>query len=187
MRSLGYSLIAAGLLIILLSLVSFERVVEIVRSLDATRVFAVSLILLGASILVKHRIRTAIMFSGVVLLALSVIASAYSVETVKVIGPSQNLSIGEIHVYPEDFKNGSLNVRFDIGQVVIELPRKPVNLTVKGGIGEVRIIVPQEVRVEFSGNVGLGKIEGLKEVRSGEIVSHVRVQLGIGEIRFIRH
>ena len=78
-----------------------------------------------------------------------------------------------------------MQTKFGVGKVVIELPKGSSNVSVEGGVGEIVFIVPDNVKIDFKGNVGIGEVEGLEKFQTGDFTAKVHVELGIGKVKFL--
>ncbi len=159
------------------------------------KLYPLAISLIGLAILTNGVLRGVFIISALAVAVLSIAAYTYSVvgtSGIQVNDGSIRFGAGEALVSWVETEgavtvgSNSTDISFGAGSVTVELPPHAVNVTVKGGVGEIKIIVPENVRVNFDGNVGIGEIEGLENVREGEVTANITCQLGIGKIEFVR-
>ena len=193
-RAIGALLVVLGLLLLL---TSTGVIKEIIYQHASTlyKLYPLAISLIGLAILTNGVLRGIFVISALVVAVVSIAAYTYTVvdmSSIQVRDSSIRFGTGEVTITWVERKgavtvsSNSTDISFGAGSVTVELPRHAVNVTVKGGVGEIKIVVPEDVKVNFKGNVGIGEIEGLEKVSEGGITSNVTCQLGIGKIEFIR-
>ena len=193
-RAIGALLVLLG---VLLLLASTGVIKEIIYQHASTlyKLYPLAISLIGLAILTNGVLRGIFVISALVVVVVSIAAYTYTVvdvSSIQVSDGSIRFGTGEIMIsWTEQegaviVSSNSTDISFGAGSVTVELPPRAVNVTVKGGVGEIKIVVPENVKVNFKGNVGIGQIEGLEKVREGDVTVNVTCQLGIGKIEFIR-
>jgi|GEM_PF-3552601 predicted membrane protein len=185
------------LLGVFLLLASTGVVKELISQHASTlyKLYPLAISLIGLAILTNGVLRGVFVISALIIAVISIAAYTYTIvdiSTIKVSDSSIEFGTGDVFISWMEregamvVSSNSTEINFGAGSVTIELPPHAVNVSVKGGVGEVIIIVPENVKVDFRGNVGIGEIEGLEKVREGEITARVICQLGIGKIEFVK-
>jgi predicted membrane protein len=193
-RVVGALLVLLG---VFLLLASTGVIKEIIYQHASTlyKLYPLAISLIGLAILTNGVLRGVFIISALVVAVVSIAAYTYAVvdmSSIQVKDSSIRFGTGEILISWMEKEgaviigSNSTDINFGAGSVTVELPQHAVNVTVKGGVGEIKIIVPENVKVNFNGNVGIGEIEGLEKVKEGEVTANVTCQLGIGKIEFIK-
>ncbi len=185
-----------------------ESLIMFVSSNEAIfeRLLPLSLILLGFAILAKGFLRKVLILVAFAVALLSMIAIILPSN-----GFSPNVSEKKIEFFVGDMIvgwkeneqkswngwKGTLNgmkvvevngnrvdVEFFVGNVKVFLPDdKDVSVNVKGGIGEIDIFAPENVRVEAEGNLGIGNFRNNHVPVNSEHTARISYELGIGKVR----
>jgi predicted membrane protein len=167
------------------------------------RIFPLSLILIGFAILVKgflSKVLLLLAFAVALLSIVAIILPSGLITTVSMYSISQEkieFFIGDVIVKwdggeEEEWlgngrlvkvEGGHLDIEFFAGSVKVLLPNKDVSIDIRGGIGEVRIFAPENVRVEVQGSLGIGSLEKEHVAINPDHTAKISYKLGIGEIK----
>ena len=193
-RVVGALLVLLGVFLLLASTGVLKDIISQHAS-TLYKLYPLAISLIGLAILTNGVLRGIFVISALMVAVVSIAAYTYTVvdmSTLQVSDGTIKFGTGEVTITWVERKGAvvvggsTADINFGAGSVTVELPPHAVNVTVKGGVGEIKIIVPENVKVNFKGNVGIGQIEGLEKVSEGSITSNVTCQLGIGKIEFIR-
>ncbi|MBO8183217.1 MAG: hypothetical protein H0Z28_10580 [Archaeoglobus sp.] len=165
------------------------------------RIFPASLILLGFAILTKGFLRRFLVFIAFIVAFLSIIAlipTGHGLVSEKkieffagdlVVEWEQGSWKGILDGFDLDgfevvkVKGNSLDVEFFAGSVKVYLPEENVNVNVEGGVGEIRIFAPKNVKVEVEGDLGIGNFKNSHVAVNPEHTARINYELGIGEVK----
>jgi hypothetical protein len=166
------------------------------------RIFPLSLILLGFAILVGGFLRRILMLLALAVALLSITAIIIPGGLVTTISMS-SISEEKIEFFVGDMvieweggekewgrdggvvkvRGDRLNIEFFAGSVKVFLPDKDVSVDVTGGIGEIRIFAPKNVKIEVEGSLGIGGFENNHVAENPEHTAKISYELGMGEVK----
>ena len=193
-RVVGALLVLLGVFLLLASTGVLKDIISQHAS-TLYKLYPLAISLIGLAILTNGVLRGIFVISALMVAVVSIAAYTYTVvdmSTLQVSDGTIKFGTGEVTITWVERKGAvvvggsTADINFGAGSVTVELPPHAVNVTVKGGVGEIKIIVPENVKVNFKGNVGIGEIEGLENVREGNVTVNVTCQLGMGKIEFVR-
>ena len=167
--------------------------------LTLERIFPASLILLGLAVLSRGYLRRALLLLAIAVALISV--TAMILPSGFLFDFPSSVSENKIEFFAGDMivvwegqrgaeglevvkvKGNSLSVEFFAGQVKVFLPNKDVSVSIKGGVGEIRVFAPEDVKVEVNGNLGIGDFKNTHVPINPKHTAKIRYELGVGEVR----
>ena len=110
-----------------------------------------------------------------------------------------NLGVGTAHMDLSTVNIRSIEVKMGVGELELNLrgkPKKDYGVTIHGGVGEARLLLPKDVAVEATVNGGLGGVEadGLTKEgsrytnearRKGPAMIRITIEGGVGSIKLM--
>ncbi|MGB9787945.1 LiaF transmembrane domain-containing protein [Dictyoglomus turgidum] len=97
--------------------------------------------------------------------------------------------VGNAVLNMKNFKLRNLSVKGGVGNLKVYLPKFSCYVEVEGGVGSIEVYIPENVILDLSTEAGIGRISVDKNIEQGkggekEII-HLRVRSGIGNIKIL--
>ncbi|RLI76552.1 hypothetical protein DRO97_00465 [Archaeoglobales archaeon] len=167
------------------------------------RIFPLSLILFGFAILVggfMRKILVLLAFAVALLSMVAIVLPSGLVTTISMYSISEEkieFFAGDVIVEWDDeegkgwqrggrivkFRGDRLSIEFFVSSVKVFLPNKDVSVDIAGGVGEIWIFAPENVKVDVEGSLGIGSFENNHLALNPNHTARISYELGIGKVK----